>query len=67
MHPWARKPPRRPKTQVSEEARQNKGRGLNDRKLTTSDFIAGRPKDFCFGTSVVLDVVCEYLFSSYYI
>ena len=30
---WAKNLPRKPNTQVSEETKQNKGRGLGDRKL----------------------------------
>ena len=48
MHLYARTLPRKPRSLVSEEPRQNKGRGLVDRKLveapTPSNFIAGRPK-----------------------
>ena len=54
------------KQQVSEEPRQNKERGLVDRKQfeASSNFIAGRPKAallFFFFFFVILDVVCYYL------
>ena len=52
---------------LSDEPRQNQGRGLVDRKLvhlpphSSSNFIAGRPKRLLsFGPLVVLDLVFRY-------
>ena len=47
MHLWVRNFPRKPNNYVSEEPRQNYGRGLVNRKLVEAPpviFIAGRPK-----------------------
>ena len=49
---------------LSDEPRQNQGRGLVDRKLVKapSNFIAGRPRRlFCFRSLAILDLACGYL------
>ena len=61
--------PRKPKNKVSEEPRQNQGRGLVEQKLVeapppppSSSFIADRPKAaLLFGFLVILDVLCRYI------
>ena len=52
---------------LSDKLSQNQGRGLVDYKPVKapppSNYIAGRPKAalFCFGSLVILDVVCRDL------
>ena len=41
---------------LSDEPRQNQGRGLVDRKL-----VKVPRRLFCFGSMVILDVACRYL------
>ena len=69
MQLWARNLPRKPKNWVSEEPRRKWGRGLVDRELVKPPpppppvilLLAVPRRLFCFGTLVILDVVCRSL------